>query len=784
MKVEAKLAINSMKRNKKRTFFTIISIVLCTALISTTFIVISSIKNGITQNVETQYNDYHFIIKNVPSESLSKIKDKKYIEKIYVQEYGKDKIEEINKENSYNLEKNINIYIKYKEARKLCVNTTDIIKTLNLSYDELMNQEEMSDSQTKYGFNENLLTIYGLIYPNIKVGKTSPVCVVEMNYTYVLDVMSAFIVIAFSILFIVILYNAFLITINERRREYAVLNSIGSTEGQILKIIFTEGLIFGIVGIIIGGIISIISSNIIIQNINNLLIEMGYNLKVIYDIKYIMLAIAIILINLYISSVIPSIKASSTSIIQDIRSNKKVKYKRTSGILEGITTVEGRLAYKNIKRNSGKYKIITFLLIICITSYISISTYISYEKYIADLVTKYDVDAQLYVGETGENVLNLEDYKEIIKDYNKKYFKNIDSINYKMSSQLDISIEPSDAINWDIPVINETERSNKIIQAFIVGLNNDMYKNCIKDLKANYGDVIIYNNIKNQITLNNENEVSQYYEIIKDTSNIKLNIMKSIEVINDDENQDYEEDEEYEENSKFEYITVDEDSLNNGKVVLIDEPIEGFKEIKTVYDIPTIFVNMDTYNKIEENLKNENEENMSVGNTEAIKIKCDNVIEFANYIQDISIKKNCPIIVEYYTLENKEKIIYISVLENILNTIMTSIIVLGIVSTVNIINSSLCERKYDFKILYSLGATKENINKMLINEGIYIFIKALIISILLSIPILYAIIKYMENVVIINKLLVPYQNICIFIVVLFLLSFIITIFSTKFIEEE
>lgn len=784
MKVEAKLAINSMKRNKKRTFFTIISIVLCTALIFTTFIVISSIKNGITQNVETQYNDYHFIIRNVPSESLNKIKDKKYIEKIYVQEYGKDKIEEINKESSYNSEKNINIYIKYKEARKLCVNTTDIIKTLNLSYDELMNLKEMSDSQTKYGFNENLLTIYGLIYPNIKVGKTSPVCVVEMNYTYVLDVMSAFIVIAFSILFIVILYNAFLITINERRREYAVLNSIGSTEGQILKIIFTEGLIFGIVGIIIGGIISIISSNIIIQNINNLLIEMGYNLKIIYDIKYIMLAIAIILINLYISSVIPSIKASSTSIIQDIRSNKKIKYKRTSGILEGITTVEGRLAYKNIKRNSGKYKIITFLLIICITSYISISTYISYEKYIADLVTKYDVDAQLYIGKTGENVLNLEDYKEIIKDYNEKYSKNIDSINYKMSSQLDISVEPSDAVNWDVPIINETERSNKIIQAFIVGLNNDTYKNCIKDLKANYGDVIIYNNIKNQITLNNENEVSQYYEIIKDTSNIKLNIMKSIEVINDDEDQDYEEDEEYEENSEFEYITVDEDSLNNGKVALIDEPIEGFKEIKTVYDIPTIFVNMDTYNKIEENLKNENEENMSVGNTETIKIKCDNVIEFANYIQDISIKKNCTIIVEYYTLENKEKIIYISVLENILNTIMTSIIILGIVSTVNIINSSLCERKYDFKILYSLGATKENINKMLINEGIYIFIKALIISILLSIPILYVIIKYMENVVIINKLLIPYQNICIFIVVLFLLSFIITIFSTKFIEEE
>ena len=50
---------------------------------------------------------------------------------------------------------------------------------------------------------------------------------------------------AISILFIIILYNAFLITINERKKEYAVLNSIGGTEGQILKMILFEGIIMG-----------------------------------------------------------------------------------------------------------------------------------------------------------------------------------------------------------------------------------------------------------------------------------------------------------------------------------------------------------------------------------------------------------------------------------------------------------------------------------------------------------------------------------------------------------
>ena len=85
MKIETKLALNSLKRNKKRTLYTTISLILCTALILTTILLISSIRNGVSENFDTEYNDYHIILKNLSPERFNKIKNKTYIDKIYIQ---------------------------------------------------------------------------------------------------------------------------------------------------------------------------------------------------------------------------------------------------------------------------------------------------------------------------------------------------------------------------------------------------------------------------------------------------------------------------------------------------------------------------------------------------------------------------------------------------------------------------------------------------------------------------------------------------------------------------
>ena len=75
MKIETKLALNNIKKNKRRTLYTTISLILCTALILTTILLISSIKKGVSENIDTEYNDYHVVLKDLSPERFNTIKN-------------------------------------------------------------------------------------------------------------------------------------------------------------------------------------------------------------------------------------------------------------------------------------------------------------------------------------------------------------------------------------------------------------------------------------------------------------------------------------------------------------------------------------------------------------------------------------------------------------------------------------------------------------------------------------------------------------------------------------
>ena len=696
MKIETKLAFNNMKKNKKRTIFTTISIALCAVLIFVTMLLVCSIKSGITENIEKDYNDYHLIIRNLSVDDFNKIKDKEYIGKLYIEENNDEQLHELEKPyTSINVKNKFNIYIKFKNIKQLCKYSNDIIKILDIS-------DNLKLSEDKLEFNQKLLTVYGLIDAEIVNQNHGPICRVRVNYSYVIDIIILLILVAFSVLFIIILYNAFLITISERKKEYAILNSIGGTEGQILKIIFLEGIIIGMIGISIGSLISILSTNIIIKILNGILSNIGYSFKLMFDIKYLLLSLFIILFNIYISSIIPSVKASTTSVIQGIKNNNQIKYKKNKIIVEKNIPIEGKLALRNIKRNKNKYRVITILLVVCMTSYIGVTTYINYEKVSAEIVSEYDVDAELHM----DSSLNI-NYEKLLNGYKVKYEDDLEYMEYKKSG-LFVLVEPSENLITNNLVKTYTN-NEKSIQMLIIGMDNKTYNNYIKKLNANYGDFIIYNNVTE--VNGNENLTYTYYPALKTKNNLKLSI---IEIYDDYEN------------NVSGYDVIDDKNIN-GKFVFTNELLEGYKELKTNYKTPIIFINMDDYNKIEENLNNyispsnNRVKKCIFSDTDliSVKIKCKNIIQLSNYIEDINTKQNIELDIEYYTLQNQEKIIYINIIQLILRIIIISIIIIGIVSTINILNASFCEREQDFKILHSLGATKENINKMLIYECIY-----------------------------------------------------------------
>lgn len=760
MKIELKLTLNNIKKNKKRTFFTTISIMMCSILIFLTTMLVSSVKNGIKELSEKEYNDYHIILRDLNSEDFNKIKDKEYIEKIYIQENGNKNLKRVDRNYDINTnQEKMNLYIKYKNVKEVCKYSNDILQTLNISNDILLS------SKNKCEFNQKLLTIYGIIDVEIATENYNPKCIERVNYSYVIELMITIMLIAISVLFIIILYNAFLITINERNKEYAVLNSIGGTEAQILKMILLEGSIIGIIGICVGGVISILEANIILKFLNNILESTGYYFKLIIDMKYIILSLVIIIFNIFISSIIPSVKASTTSVIQSIKNNKQIKHNNNT-IMERILAIEGKIAIKNIKRNKSKYVIITILLVICMTSYIVVSTYIQYEKETAKIVNKYASDAKLIIDST-QNI----NYKKILNDYENKTGDKIEYIEYKLTG-ITVLVEPNQAILTDNAVTYDD--GNKGMHMVLIGLNDETYKNYIEKLNANYGDNIIYNNVTE--ILEGQDLIYTNNQALKTKCDLNLSL---IATYHDEEN----------EINRFKKI--DNGNLD-GNFIIVDENITGFRELQTKYFSPIIFTNMKNYNEIEKinsNYKSNDGyeiEKWIVSDLDeiSVKIKCKNIINFSNYIDNVVKKQNMGIYAEYYSLENQEKIIYIKIIQFILNIIVVAIVIIGIISTINIINASLCERKQEFKVLDIVGATEENINKIVIYECIYMFIKSLIITSILSIPILYLIINYMKNIIILDKILIPFGNISLFILGLFIISLIIFLYTTKFIKKE
>jgi putative ABC transport system permease protein len=539
----------------------------------------------------------------------------------------------------------------------------------------------------------------------------------------------------------------------------------------------------GIIGILFGSMFSILFASNILNNINEILNKADYYFRLTIDLKHLILAIIIICINIYLSVLIPSLKASSTSVIQGIRNNKEIKNKKRKTILEKNLPVEGKIAINNIRRDGNKYKLITFLLVICITTFVSVSTYIKYEKETADLVDEYDVDAELELSgeyeESEDGKVRL-DYKTILENYEKQYKKKIETIKYKSVWQAEFLVEPKDSIITNKFVFTYFDNS-KSIEMNVIGLYEKTYNKYINKINAEYGDIIIYNRILNADPNYNTNEQKYTYsKPFKSDSNLKLKLICPINI-----------------KARIEDYEIIDGEIINGNCILTNEIIDEFKDLKTSVTAvwPTIFINMDTYDKLMEkayvykyrsiNERNEEIYDFWTRNDDfSIRIKCDDIVEFKKYIDGLFEKYNLYIPVEYYSLENLEKTIYIEIIELISKIIITAIIIVGIVSTINTINASLIERKEDFNIMYRIGATKGNIKKILIYECIYMFVKALIISIILSIPIIYKIIKETEKVLVLDKLLIPFGSIGMFIGVMFVISLSITLLSTKMIKEE
>ena len=119
-------------------------------------------------------------------------------------------------------------------------------------------------------------------------------------------------------------------------------------------------------------------------------------------------------------------------------------------------------------------------------------------------------------------------------------------------------------------------------------------------------------------------------------------------------------------------------------------------------------------------------------------------------------------------------------------TIIIAIAILSISAVFNTLNTNILTREKEFAMLRSMGLSKKDLNKLLIFEGVFLGLKTLIISLIVSLILLFGIKKFINylNISSLDKLVFPIKYLIIAIFVLILVIVLVIIYSKNKIRNK
>ncbi len=233
----------------------------------------------------------------------------------------------------------------------------------------------------------------------------------DENSTMVVSIlpMAAIILAIIIIASVVLIYNAFAMSISERVRYLGMLASVGATKAQKRFSVFYEGMVLGVVGIPVGIIAGIVGIGITLKALGEKIISTGMingvnnenlEMNIVVD-PYVLVAIILVSIfTIFISSVIPALKASKITPIDAIRQNSEIKIKakrlRSSRLVRLIFGYEGELANKNLKRNGRKARTITASIALSVILFLCCNYFC--DGFSKSILTETDIPYQVYAG--------------------------------------------------------------------------------------------------------------------------------------------------------------------------------------------------------------------------------------------------------------------------------------------------------------------------------------------------------------------------------------------------
>lgn len=185
---------------------------------------------------------------------------------------------------------------------------------------------------------------------------------------------------------VILIFNSIGMSLTERMRYLGMLASVGATARQKRFSIYYEVFVLGLIGIPLGLLFGYIGTKITLSILGRRILEadilagaegMRGTISIVVQPPVIAAIIIFSALTILISVLVPGIKAARIMPIDALRQSTTIKIKarklRVNPLISKIFGYEGELAYKNIKRNGVKGKVITVSIAVSIILFLTLN---------------------------------------------------------------------------------------------------------------------------------------------------------------------------------------------------------------------------------------------------------------------------------------------------------------------------------------------------------------------------------------------------------------------------
>ena len=521
--------------------------------------------------------------------------------------------------------------------------------------------------------------------------------------------MAAVVMVIIIITSAVCISNSFAISINQKTKQYGMLASIGATPRQIRKNVFFEAAFMGVIGIVAGICGGLSASYILVVLSNKMLID-TFEMSIVYapSLLGVLLSIVLAIVTIVLSALVPAIRASRMSPIMAINHSEDIKIKskslKTPKLIGKVWGEGGVLAYKNMKRNKRKYRVITISIALSVSTFIALYGFMSL---LTESVNRYandKIDLRVY----------MSSYKSMsVDEANKKVSNIVNRINnetnitdFTFARGFYASLKDEPKYSSDYKEVNKYEAGlaeNNGYYISIISLGNEEYGKYIKKLgiskeTAQSGGILVDNTYQ---YINNGNDI-KYFNIY-DGYKAGDVLTYRIDTSNSSKSLD---------NSK----SSDDTTLYDIRIVaLSNERPFGYDNAYTSYGY--LIVSDDYMNRID--TKNTDSTLLNINCDDPDKAQDILVNEFnigQNYIFNAAQERR-----------NDEKLIL--TMKIFLYGFIAIVSLIGITNIFNTVTTGMELRGKEFAMLQSIGMTKKEFDKMIRLESVFYGSKALIIGV-------------------------------------------------------